>query len=151
MAGILATVITDTLEAMAERLTKIVEMRELDPLVRDMVAGVHIEGPFINAERGYVGAHPAAAVRPAEVDAMRRLLDAAGGLTRIVTLAPENDPDFAVTKFLAKQASPFQQDIATPRSINCVAQSMPASRCIRTWATAAPCKFIATTISFSAC
>jgi N-acetylglucosamine-6-phosphate deacetylase len=103
MAGILATVITDELDLMSERLAKIVEMRELDPLVRDMVVGIHIEGPFINAERGYVGAHPAAAVRPADLDATKRLLEAAGGLTRIVTLAPESDPEFKVTKYLAKQ------------------------------------------------
>jgi N-acetylglucosamine-6-phosphate deacetylase len=34
---------------------------------------------------------------------MSRLLDAAGGLTRIVTLAPERDASFAVTRFLAAQ------------------------------------------------
>ncbi len=103
MKGILATIITDELETMAERLAKIVRMREQDPIVREMVAGLHIEGPFINGERGYVGTHPPAAVRAADLSSMRRLLDAAGGLTRIVTLAPECDPDFAVTKFLAKQ------------------------------------------------
>jgi N-acetylglucosamine-6-phosphate deacetylase len=103
MAGILATVITDKLEAMAERLAKIVAMRERDPLVREMVVGLHIEGPFINSQPGYVGAHPPAAARAADVDSMKRLLDAAGGLTRIVTLAPECDPDFAVTRLLAKQ------------------------------------------------
>jgi N-acetylglucosamine-6-phosphate deacetylase len=103
MSGILATVITDQLEAMAGRLAKAVAVREQDPLVREMVVGLHIEGPFTNSQPGYVGAHPPAAVRQADVDSMKRLLDAAGGLTRIVTLAPENDPDFAVTRFLAKQ------------------------------------------------
>ena len=34
---------------------------------------------------------------------MQRLLDAAGGLTRIVTLAPEHDADLAVTRMLAEQ------------------------------------------------
>jgi N-acetylglucosamine-6-phosphate deacetylase len=34
---------------------------------------------------------------------MQRLLDAAGGLTRIFTLAPECDPGLAVTKRLARQ------------------------------------------------
>jgi N-acetylglucosamine-6-phosphate deacetylase len=34
---------------------------------------------------------------------MGRLLDAAGGLTRIVTLAPERDSAMAVTRFLASQ------------------------------------------------
>ena len=32
---------------------------------------------------------------------MRRLLDAANGLTRLVTLAPERDPQLRVTKFLS--------------------------------------------------
>ena len=34
---------------------------------------------------------------------MRRLLDAAGGLTRIVTLAPEQDDGFQVIRMLAKE------------------------------------------------
>jgi N-acetylglucosamine-6-phosphate deacetylase len=34
---------------------------------------------------------------------MARLLDAAGGLTRIVTLAPERDPAMAVTRLLVSQ------------------------------------------------
>jgi N-acetylglucosamine-6-phosphate deacetylase len=103
VAGILATIITDTIDAMAGRLSRLVELREKDDLAERLICGLHIEGPFINAEYGYVGAHPQDAVRPAKRDAMRRLLDAAGGLARIVTLAPENDPGFAVTKMLAGQ------------------------------------------------
>ena len=41
--------------------------------------------------------------RPADVDTMKRLLDAAGGLTRIVTLAPERDDGTRVTRMLADQ------------------------------------------------
>ncbi|MCC7084554.1 MAG: N-acetylglucosamine-6-phosphate deacetylase [Pirellulales bacterium] len=103
MRGILATVITDELDAMAERLAKAVAMRKRDPLVRETVVGLHVEGPFVSAERGYVGTHPPTATRPADVDLMKRLLDAAEGLTRIVTLAPESDRDFAVTRYLVKQ------------------------------------------------
>ena len=40
------------------------------------------------------------AIRPAEVNLAKRLLDAAGGLTRIVTLAPERDPGLRVTRLL---------------------------------------------------
>src|SRR5947199_1104578 len=78
-------------------------MRERDPLVREIIAGIHIEVPFISPVDGYRGAHPKDAVRPADRDAMRRLLDAAGGLTRLVTLAPENDAGFAVTRLLTTQ------------------------------------------------
>ena len=68
-----------------------------------MIWGVHIEGPFINETPGYVGAHPPLAVRPAEVEGMKRLLEAAGGLTRLVTLAPERDPGLKVVRYLAEQ------------------------------------------------
>jgi N-acetylglucosamine-6-phosphate deacetylase len=66
-----------------------------------MIPGLHIEGPFLSDEDGYRGAHPLDAVRPADPDLMRQLLDAAGGLARIVTLAPERDAGLRVTRQLA--------------------------------------------------
>jgi N-acetylglucosamine-6-phosphate deacetylase len=102
VAGILATVITADLEAMARRLTNLQILRSRDPLAGRIIAGIHIEGPFLNETAGYRGAHPVEAIRAADADFMKRLLDAAGGLTRLVTLAPERDPGLAVTKFLAR-------------------------------------------------
>src|SRR4051812_8602127 len=101
VAAILATVITEDLGKMAARLRRMVELREQDPLAKELIPGFHIEGPFISPETGYVGAHPKDAVRPANVDDMARLLDAAGGLARIVTLAPECDAGMKTTRFLA--------------------------------------------------
>jgi N-acetylglucosamine-6-phosphate deacetylase len=103
VAGALATVITDSLDRMAERLAKITAIRRSDSLVSDVIWGVHIEGPFINESPGYVGAHPPEHVRPASVEAMKRLLDVADGLARIVTLAPERDSGLEVTRYLASQ------------------------------------------------
>src|SRR4051794_31913413 len=103
VAGILATVVTDDVGRMERRLRRIVELRERDPLMRDVVIGIHIEGPFISPVDGYRGAHPRDAVRPADPDAMLGLLDAAGGLTRLVTLAPENDPGLATTRMLSQK------------------------------------------------
>lgn len=103
VAGVLATVITDSLDRMAARLAKIAAIRRDDPLVREMIWGVHIEGPFLNETPGFVGAHPPEYVRPASVEVMQRLVDAADGLTRLVTLAPERDSDMRVTRFLADQ------------------------------------------------
>ncbi|MCP5540543.1 MAG: N-acetylglucosamine-6-phosphate deacetylase [Akkermansiaceae bacterium] len=101
--GILATVITDTVEALCAKLAKLVAFREADPAIARMIAGFHIEGPFLNAAPGYIGAHPPECVKPANINDMARLLDAAAGLTRLVTLAPENDPGFATTRFLAER------------------------------------------------
>lgn len=103
VAGILATIITDRLETMEARLSRLATLRAADTLAREVIWGIHIEGPFINASPGYVGAHPPAAVRPAEPDVMQRLLDAACGLVRMVTLAPECDRGLRVTRQLVDQ------------------------------------------------
>lgn len=103
VAGALATIITADLDLMAARLQRIVVLREQDSLVREVIWGIHIEGPFISPLPGFVGAHPPAAVMPANKKAMQRLLDAAGGATKLVTLAPEHDADFHVTEFLTRQ------------------------------------------------
>lgn len=103
VAKFLPTVITAELDAMCRRLAALRDLSNSLPIAREMVAGIHIEGPFINEQPGYVGAHPVAAVQPANVAVMERLLEAAGPLARIVTLAPERDPDFAVTRFLAER------------------------------------------------
>lgn len=101
VAAILATIITDDVDAMCRRLATIARLRDQDGLVRRLVAGIHIEGPFINEAAGYRGAHPADAIRVADAEVMKRLLDAAAGLTRIVTLAPERDPGARITRLLA--------------------------------------------------
>ena len=101
--GILTTVITGQIETMASRLRRIVRARSEDEVVRRVILGIHIEGPFINENAGYVGAHPVNAVRPADVDSMLELLEAADGLTRIVTLAPERDDGLKVTRRLSKE------------------------------------------------
>ncbi len=103
VGGILATIVTETPERMIARLRNLVALRSADPLAKKLIAGIHIEGPFLNETQGYRGAHPADAIRPAETYLMSQLLDAAGGLTKLVTLAPERDAALVVTKLLVKQ------------------------------------------------
>jgi len=101
--GILATFITDDLDAMERRIRALVRFRAQDPLASEMIVGLHLEGPFINGEKGYVGAHPPHAVRPASVEAAERLCQAGDGLVKLVTLAPECDPVFATTQWLSER------------------------------------------------
>ena len=100
VGGVLVTFTTDSLETMERRMARMVAARERDGLARRIIAGIHIEGPFVSPVDGYRGAHPADAVRPANVDEMKRLLDAAAGLARIVTLAPERDEHSALVRML---------------------------------------------------
>jgi N-acetylglucosamine-6-phosphate deacetylase len=99
----LATIITDRLDAMAARIARLAQLHAADADIRDVMAGIHVEGPFINAGSGYVGAHPASHVIPASPEAAGRLLDAGGGLVRLVTLAPECDEGLATVRFLARE------------------------------------------------
>lgn len=97
----LATVITDQLDRMVARIGRLAELREADSTVADVMAGIHVEGPFISPRPGFVGAHPAAHVLPAHVAAAEVLVAAGRGLVRLVTLAPEHDAGLATTRWLA--------------------------------------------------
>lgn len=98
----LPAIITDTLEAMCARVRRVVELREQSALAKEMILGLHVEGPFINGNVGYRGAHPRDAIRPADVEEMKRILEAGNGLVKLVTLAPECDGDSACIDFLSK-------------------------------------------------
>ncbi len=101
--GALATVITADMSTMVRRVRRLRELRAGHELLQDVIWGLHIEGPFISPRPGFVGAHPAEFVRPADPDIMQRILDVGEGLIRIVTLAPEQDLDLRVTKMLTAQ------------------------------------------------
>ncbi|MCA9265497.1 MAG: N-acetylglucosamine-6-phosphate deacetylase [Planctomycetales bacterium] len=101
VAGFLATIITDDVDVMCGRLETLAKHHRASSLVAQMLLGLHIEGPFISSVPGYVGAHPQQHARTAEPELARKLLDSAGGLTRIVTLAPECDPGMKATRLLA--------------------------------------------------
>lgn len=103
VSGILATVITAPLDAMLGRIEKLGRWIEEVPEIAARLIGIHIEGPFINRQTGFVGAHPPGAVLPATVDTTKRLIDAGRGQVRLLTLAPECDDAFATTRWLAEQ------------------------------------------------
>ncbi len=101
--GILATVITADHDAMCRRLANVVKCREQSPAVAEMIVGLHIEGPFLSPVPGYIGAHPTEHACPAHLELTRKLLEAGGGLTKLFTLAPEQDMTGEVTAFLSDQ------------------------------------------------
>ena len=100
--GILATVITDSIEGICHKLARLAAFREQDPAIARMIAGFHVEGPFLSRKPGCPGAHDPAKIVPATVSAAQRILEAGAGLVRLVTLAPECDAGLATTSFLAR-------------------------------------------------
>jgi len=82
------TVITASPSAITAALRNLAQAKEQIPEGPAMEA-FHLEGPYISPEDGPRGAHPAAWVRPPDLDEFRRFQDAAGGHIRLVTLSPE--------------------------------------------------------------
>jgi N-acetylglucosamine-6-phosphate deacetylase len=62
---------------------------EASPLLKDAILGFHLEGPFLSEETGYIGAHPAQCACDPDWDLFQTWQEAAGGMIRLVTLAPE--------------------------------------------------------------
>ncbi len=83
------TLITNSYAALEHGFRVLQSAREADPIVDRLIAGYHLEGPYISAEDGPRGAHPREHVRPADWDGFQRLQAAAGGQIRLVTIAPE--------------------------------------------------------------
>jgi N-acetylglucosamine-6-phosphate deacetylase len=92
--GCLPTIVSAPLESYEPALARLADAQRRAP----GILGVHLEGPFLG---GAPGAHPIELVRPVELEWLLALCDHFPGLIRIVTLAPEADPDLAATRALA--------------------------------------------------
>jgi N-acetylglucosamine-6-phosphate deacetylase len=99
----LPTLITDSLDNMTAKLRRLVWLCEQTPPTVAQPIGIHLEGPFLSPESGYIGAHPREHAVPATVAAAGRLLEAGQGWVKMVTLAPEMDPRAEVVHFLSRQ------------------------------------------------
>lgn len=83
------TVITAPVREMLGTLRAIARAREADAVVRRAIPAIHLEGPFLAPEDGPRGAHPVTSILDPDWELFQRLQEAAGGLIRLVTLAPE--------------------------------------------------------------
>ena len=89
VATYLPTLITASERDLCQRMAAIRTAQQSLPLSKQMIAGVHVEGPSISVKDGPRGAHPAEHVRPPSLHEFDRWQEAAGGLLRMITLAPE--------------------------------------------------------------
>ena len=91
IAQLYPTLITNSFAALDHGLSTLRHARDADHTMAGAIPGIHLEGPYISPEDGPRGAHPRAHVRAPDWDEFLRLQDSAGGLIRVVTLAPEWD------------------------------------------------------------
>jgi N-acetylglucosamine-6-phosphate deacetylase len=86
--GFLATMITGPDAVYARNLPMMARLMA-EPEFEGHALGIHLEGPFISAEPGAVGAHDPRWVRRPDPDLFRRLVAWGGGQVRLLTLAAE--------------------------------------------------------------
>lgn len=87
----LPTVITASREAMLACIKHLRQAIECEPQVAEVFPGLHLEGPFLSRQPGFIGAHPPEHAHEADVRLLGELLDACGPYARLMTLAPEVD------------------------------------------------------------
>jgi N-acetylglucosamine-6-phosphate deacetylase len=86
---IFATLVTAGVERVCLRLEGLERARSSDAAVERMIAGYHLEGPWLSPKAGFRGAHPAGPMHAPSLPEFSRMQEAAGGRIRLVTLAPE--------------------------------------------------------------
>jgi N-acetylglucosamine-6-phosphate deacetylase len=85
----IATITTSPEERILRNLRTLLRARTADPNLKHAIPGIHIEGPFISRLDGPRGAHDPAYVRPPDIEEVKQWQEAAEGLVRLITLAPE--------------------------------------------------------------
>ena len=85
----LPTLISATEDHLSSCFNALEKGRRDSALAQTMVLGYHLEGPFLSAESGYRGCHPPEAMLAGDLDFFDRLQETAGGMIRMVTVAPE--------------------------------------------------------------
>ena len=85
----LPAVITNTDENIFKILRTISKACLSEPIVKECIAGIHLEGPFISPLEGARGAHEAHYAKAPDWDLLLRFQEAAGGKIKLITMAPE--------------------------------------------------------------
>lgn len=100
VTSFLATTVTAFKGTLLQALHNIAEVKQQSTLGAELL-GVHLEGPYIDEK--YHGAQPIEAIVKPAVQEFEEYQKAAEGAIRLVTLAPEHDCNFALTRYCAQQ------------------------------------------------
>lgn len=85
----LPTLTTESHENLLSAARCVVQACRQSPETDRLIAGIHLEGPYISPQEGARGAHPRQHCRLPDFEEFQRLQEAAEGRIRLITLAPE--------------------------------------------------------------
>jgi len=99
VCGFLPTTLTQSHEVLANAVSEVAKTAKTK-VDGAQILGIHFEGPYLDMQ--YKGAQPEAYIVPTSVEEFKQYQEAAEGLIKVITLAPEHDENFALTKYCAK-------------------------------------------------
>lgn len=98
VTSILPTTVTQMPDVLTSAVASVAQVVE-EGYEGAQILGIHFEGPYLDMD--YKGAQPPEAIAVPSVEQFQMYQEAAKGLIRYITLAPEHDPDHSLTRYCA--------------------------------------------------
>ena len=99
VCGVFPTTLTQSHETLKKAVHEVSEVKKENPEGAEIL-GIHFEGPYLDND--YKGAQPEEYIVKGTVEEFRQYQEACDNLIKIITLAPEHDEDFTLTKYCAE-------------------------------------------------
>ena len=96
ITGFLPTTVTQSEEVLTKALINVTEVVD-EGYEGAEILGIHFEGPYLNAKNK--GAQPEQFIVTPNVEQFKKYQEAAKGMIKVITLATEMDPDWALTRY----------------------------------------------------
>jgi len=98
VCGVCPTTLTQSHDTLKAAVKEVNEVKKENPEGAEIL-GIHFEGPYLNVK--HKGAQPEEYIVKGTVEEFKEYQDACDNLIKIITLAPENDENFELTKYCA--------------------------------------------------
>ena len=99
VTSFLATTLTQSEEVLTNAVSNVAKVVE-EGYVGAEILGIHFEGPYLN--KAHKGAQPEEYCVKPDIEQFKRYQKAAHGLIKYITMAVENDEDYALTKYCSQ-------------------------------------------------
>ena len=99
VTSILPTTVTQMPEVLTKAVANVAKVVE-EGYEGAEILGIHFEGLYLDME--YKGAQPPEAIAKPTVEQFKMYQEAAHGMIKYITMAPEHDPEFALTKYCSQ-------------------------------------------------
>lgn len=99
ITGFCPTTVTQSVEVLTDAVANVAKVVE-EGYEGAEILGIHFEGPYLNLKNK--GAQPPQYIVTPSVEQFKEYQKAANGLIKIITMATEMDPDFALTRYCAQ-------------------------------------------------